>query len=112
MHARPDNRARVIHYLQSVIPGTFAFTSFKQTHSSSIAHIDSTNAGAYIEDYDGGITALRNHIVGVNFADCTPVLLFDPATHICGAVHAGWRGVYNNILSVAVKKMNQKSLLK
>src|SRR5918993_3942824 len=34
--------------------------------------------------------------IGVRTADCAPVLLFDRARNVAGAVHAGWRGAAAN----------------
>ena len=38
-------------------------------------------------------------------ADCTPILLHDPATGAVGAVHAGWRGTAADIAGKAVRAM-------
>jgi len=38
-------------------------------------------------------------------ADCTPVLLADPATGRVGACHAGWRGVAGRIVPAAITLM-------
>ena len=38
-------------------------------------------------------------------ADCTPILLHDPATGAIGAAHAGWRGTAANIAGKTVKAM-------
>jgi len=43
----------------------------------------------------------------MRFADCTPILLFDPVRRVMGIVHAGWQGTVKMICALAVKKMNQ-----
>jgi YfiH family protein len=40
-------------------------------------------------------------------ADCTPVLIADPATGRVGACHAGWRGVAGRILPSALTLMEK-----
>lgn len=40
-------------------------------------------------------------------ADCTPVLLFDPATGAVGAAHAGWKGTALDICGKTVAAMTQ-----
>jgi YfiH family protein len=46
-----------------------------------------------------GCDALITDAIGlplsVVFADCVPVLLYDPAQHALGVCHAGWRGTVN-----------------
>lgn len=41
-------------------------------------------------------------------ADCTPILLYDPARGAVGAVHAGWRGTAQGIARKAVEAMTRE----
>jgi YfiH family protein len=51
---------------------------------------------------DGLVTGERGIAVGVETADCVPVLLFDPAAPAVAAVHAGWRSTVRKIVQKAV----------
>lgn len=44
----------------------------------------------------------------MRFADCVPIMLFDPVCGVVGIVHAGWRGTVNRVASIAIKAMNEK----
>jgi YfiH family protein len=41
----------------------------------------------------------------MRFADCTPILLFDPVKSAIGLVHAGWLGTVRQVTSEAVRAM-------
>lgn len=41
----------------------------------------------------------------MRFADCVPILLFDPVNRAIGIVHAGWKGTANQIVKNAVFHM-------
>jgi len=41
----------------------------------------------------------------MRFADCVPILLFDPIKMVIGIIHAGWQGTLKNIVGVAIEKM-------
>jgi YfiH family protein len=41
----------------------------------------------------------------MRFADCVPILLYDPRKHIAGLVHAGWQGTVKNAVGAAIEKM-------
>ena len=43
----------------------------------------------------------------LRFADCQPILLYDPVRHALGLVHAGWRGVALGIARRAVEAMQE-----
>jgi YfiH family protein len=45
--------------------------------------------------------------LGVLAADCAPILLCDPAAHVIGAAHAGWRGALGGVAEAAVTAMEQ-----
>ncbi|MBE0409964.1 MAG: peptidoglycan editing factor PgeF [Anaerolineales bacterium] len=38
----------------------------------------------------------------MRFADCVPILLFDPRKKVIGLVHAGWQGTVNKLVSEAL----------
>lgn len=44
----------------------------------------------------------------LRFADCVPVLLYDPQRRAVGLVHAGWRGTLRRASSVAVRAMSER----
>jgi YfiH family protein len=54
---------------------------------------------------DGLITGAAGIAVGVETADCVPVLLVDPSGPAVGAVHAGWRSTVKQIVRKAVLRM-------
>lgn len=41
---------------------------------------------------DGMVTDQPGVPLTMRFADCTPILLYDPVQHVIGIAHAGWRG--------------------
>jgi YfiH family protein len=69
--------------------------SCQQVHGTSIAKVDPDDAGARITGCDGLITDAVDLPLSLVFADCVPLLIYDPVHHALGAVHAGWRGTLN-----------------
>ena len=54
---------------------------------------------------DGAITAEPGFLVGIQTADCIPVLVADKRQRIVGAFHAGWRGTAKRIVELGVGRM-------
>jgi len=54
---------------------------------------------------DGLITATPGVALMVVTADCVPVLLYDPVRRVVAAVHSGWRGTAQGIVTRAVERM-------
>lgn len=50
---------------------------------------------------DGHWTSLKNIAIGIYTADCLPVMISCEATQRVCAIHAGWRGVQNQIVMKA-----------
>ena len=76
-----------------------------QTHTSHI-EIAKIEKKSY-PDTDGLILTNNEQAIYLNFADCTPVIIFDPIKHIGAISHAGWRGTAGNIASKTVEKMSK-----
>lgn len=56
---------------------------------------------------DAIITNKPNVTLMMRFADCVPILLFDPVNRVIGISHAGWKGTVYKIAGKTVLKMNQ-----
>jgi YfiH family protein len=54
---------------------------------------------------DAVITQEKGILIGIQTADCVPILLYDRKKKIAGAVHAGWRGTASSILKKTVETM-------
>lgn len=54
---------------------------------------------------DAVITKRKNILIGVEVADCVPILLFDKRNSVIGAVHAGWRSTAVGIVKKTIKLM-------
>jgi len=57
---------------------------------------------------DAVITGKSGVFIGVQVADCVPVLLFDKKQQVAGAVHAGWRGTAASILKKTIETMSER----
>ena len=44
----------------------------------------------------------------MRFADCVPILLYDPVKRVIGLAHAGWRGTVDKVGQVAVEAMQAR----
>lgn len=73
-----------------------------QAHSDKVEIVNSKEEN-YTE-IDGLLTNKENIYLSLRFADCTPILLFDPKEKVVGNIHSGWRGT--------VQKIGQKGALK
>lgn len=57
---------------------------------------------------DAVITREEGMLIGVQTADCVPVLLYDKVARVVGAVHAGWRGTAEEILRKTIRMMQDR----
>ena len=57
---------------------------------------------------DAIITRTPNITLMMRFADCVPILLFDPTNRVIGLAHAGWIGTVNKIAGKTLQKMNME----
>lgn len=79
--------------------------SCHQIHGTGVAKVDWPDAGTFVEQTDGLITEAKGLPLAWVFADCTPILLYDPVKHVLGGCHAGWRGTLNGIAAATLWAM-------
>ncbi|MBN1178543.1 MAG: peptidoglycan editing factor PgeF [Anaerolineae bacterium] len=73
-----------------------------QIHSANVRLVGAEHVGSVQPDTDGLLTTTPGVAILFRFADCAPVLLFDPVHRAVGLVHAGWRGAANGVVAAAV----------
>jgi YfiH family protein len=98
-----ENRRR----FQSVLGAAdLKLISLKQIHSDVIHLFDAAPA----EPCRGDASATNRPglLLGVQTADCVPILLVDPKNRAVAAVHAGWRGTLQRIVVKAIGQMQMQ----
>jgi YfiH family protein len=68
-----------------------------QVHGSRVALVGPEDRGRVIPATDALITDAPGVALMLRFADCLPVLLYDPIRPAVGLAHAGWRGTVKGI---------------
>jgi hypothetical protein len=71
-------------------------------HGKAVAVMTRADAGAYRQGFDAIITRERGLALTMRFADCVPIVFFDPVQRAIGLAHAGWRGVAENVVAATV----------
>lgn len=95
-----ENKSDICNYLK--IKEEYLISP-KQTHSDNIAFANTL--GEY-PDTDALIIENPNFGIYLNYADCTPVVLYDKKNNIGAVIHAGWRGSAKSIAAKTLDKMN------
>lgn len=77
-----------------------------QVHGAEVGVVDGdTPAGALVRDVDALVTTDASRVLGVQVADCVPVLLAAGAA--VGVAHAGRRGVVADVVGAAVSALRE-----
>jgi len=98
-----ENRRR----FQSALSATdLKLISLKQIHSDVI-HLFAA-APTEICQGDASLANRPGLLLGVQTADCVPVLLVDPKKRAIAAIHAGWRGTLARIVVKAIGQMQMQ----
>ncbi len=79
----------------------------RQVHGLEVAVVDEGHQGKVIPNTDGLLTSTPGTFLMLRFADCVPVVLYDPGKGAVGLLHAGWKGSIMGIAFKAVKLMQE-----
>lgn len=81
----------------------------KQTHSSDVIIVNAGDAQSELVLFektgDAIITQQKNIGIGVLTADCLPIVLIDDLNQAIAVIHAGWRGLYQHIITKTIDAM-------
>lgn len=80
----------------------------KQTHTNKVEKIEEGDEGIYLQKFnnvDGFVTNKTNKALILGFADCTPLLFYDPVKNVIANTHSGWKGTLQTIGIKTVEKM-------
>jgi len=97
-----ENRRRL--WLAS---GARAMYAVSQVHGTRVVQVAAGDDSDVVrrEEADGLCSAGAGLGVSVHVADCVPVLLADPRTGACAALHAGWRGTVAGVAGAGVEAL-------
>lgn len=85
--------------------------TIRQVHSDGVQVVReghgelATPDGKAVLEGDGVITDVPGLLLGIQTADCVPVLVVDTKRRAVGAFHAGWRGTVASIAAKGVARM-------
>lgn len=98
-----ENRRRIFAALD--LPVESIYDAW-QVHGTHVICADQPRPlDAPHEKADAILTDRKGITLFMRFADCVPVVLYDPVKRVIGLVHAGWRGTVERAAGVAVERM-------
>ncbi len=97
-----SNRSKLEHFL---VPSK-SLLYLDQVHGSLLLDLDFPTTSAPISpaQADASTTCQINTPCVIMTADCLPILLCDRDSQRVAAIHAGWRGIYDGIISKVVSR--------
>lgn len=98
----PDLR----YHLETHYPWITGIHYLQQIHSSSFIEVHNQGRGlSCYPDRDALFTFDAGQALIIQTADCVPIFIYHPASGLVGLVHAGWRGIYQGILTSLFKTL-------
>ncbi len=76
-------------------------------HGRDVARVTSADHGTWASKADGLITNEPGCALTMNYADCTPIFVYDPVQHAMGLGHAGWQGAVVDLPGALVAAMQE-----
>ncbi len=107
---RSDSRKNLKNFGLDLGIDPLNIVDMEQVHGNNVEWVTSDNRGWRILKTDGMITSDKNVFLAVKCADCFPVFIADRKLTTVGVFHAGWRGVYDEIIVNAVDEFEKKGM--
>ncbi len=101
-----------IHICSDEAPQAYTHSIFRSFGRAKSAEANFAKAGKdkskIIPEVDALVTCKPGLVLVIRTADCIPVLLFDPQKKVVAAIHAGRRGLLENIIPKTVNILKNK----
>ena len=81
----------------------------KQTHGIEISDANYPWDIGNEPEADGLITSIKQRTLGIQTADCVPVLVYSEDAKIVGALHCGWKSAIGGIIDSLSEKFRAKT---
>ena len=95
-----ENRKRAFDFFNRPVESLF---DVYQVHSTkTICTNDPRDLDSPHQKADAIFTDNPKITLFMRFADCVPIMLYDPKRNVVGIVHAGWKGTLGNIVKNAI----------
>jgi polyphenol oxidase len=99
------NKLSLPDALYSAFPD-FRLVVLRQTHSDVV--VSSPFDGEEAPEADAHLSKSRRVALCVRTADCIPVFIHDPSSGFVAGIHAGWRGIENEIIRKTAERLTQE----
>ncbi len=99
-----ENHRRLCAAL-GVDPATLV--SPQQVHGARVERVGREMCGQVVPACDGLVTDEPGVTLLLRFADCVPLIVYDPDRRAVGVAHAGWRGTVAGIATALVDAMRR-----
>lgn len=97
-----ENRQRIFTALKRPVESLY---DAWQVHGNRIIQVDAPRGlDNAPQKADGLVTGKSDITLFMRFADCVPILLYDPVQKVAGIFHAGWKGTLSKIVVKAIRK--------
>ena len=89
------------------------FRFLKQIHGSRCLRLDTFKAEhqCYWSEADSYICSNPQNMAAIRVADCIPILFVHPQSQTCGGIHAGWRGLKQEIVKSTLTQFDRPAEL-
>ncbi len=81
-------------------------TTMGSVHGASVGRVN--KPGGSVDGVDALVTDSQGVALFATYADCYPIVLWDPQLRVAGLVHAGWRGTLAGVATAAVSFMQNE----
>ena len=103
--SNPMVQVNRVRFLASIGSPGWPILKLNQVHSGIVVNMDDTSAAGDAVEGDAAVTALEGVALGVQSADCVPILIADSQASAVAAIHAGWRGTAARIAEQTASRL-------
>jgi len=99
--ARPESREETRARVSTALQAQGRLHLLKQVHGTTVVQAPFEG----LPEADAAVAEAPGLLIGIETADCLPVLVVDPECRRVAAAHAGWRGTAAGVVGAAVEAL-------